>query len=629
MGTRLDIEDHFQNLLKAISFEQQYELECYADARKLQKNNPEIQTQVLNGLFARSCGYTMEGDYFVTLALINGGKMPLFGFEPGDGVKGSIVGCGKKVEVSATVYDKSDEWIDLTLNKRSRDLLLEGQNISLEPSINMITFERMRAALTHIRDVDDDRLIRMRETCYALSDAYKHDEYGIEFVQGNLNLEQRNAAAELSQASPVGILHGPPGTGKTTVLCEIALQAIKHNQSVYMTAPSNAACDLLVRSMLKHQAKVLRIGNPARVSEQERQCSFKRKCLEHLHAGHLHDLEDEIKLAKKKMNARGFDREHADKLSFLRGERERIRKQIIQSVLNEIQVFVGTPSGLYDPVIRDRVFDLVILDEATQASEPIAWMALARSKRSILAGDPMQLPSVVMSSDAEKLGLSNSLFERMLGAPNYMSRCRLNRQYRMNHQIMQFISENFYQGALVADESVATRGMFEEGIQEVHNHPFEFIDTAGAGYIEGTDETITSLYNTGEAEVVKKIVNEYLSLGVSPKKITVIAPYRAQVRVLKELFGDNEVAVGTVDSFQGQENDMVIISCVRSNANSTIGFLKDRRRLNVALSRASKKLILVGDSATLCALAILKKAIEHAEKIGGYKSIWETEWVEY
>lgn len=629
MQTRLDIDSHFRNLLTAISYERQYELECYSGSAHSDKSSREIAKQELRDLYARSSGYTMEGDYFVTLSFNSGNQMPVFGFEPGDGVSASVVSSGKKISVSATVYDKSEDWIDLTLNKGSRDVLMKAESISIEPSVNMITFERMKTAVEFMRDTQNDRLIRMRDACYDLTDAYKHDEYSVDLNNDRLNTEQREAVIQLSQASPVGVLHGPPGTGKTTVLCEIALQSVKRHQSVYMTAPSNAACDLLVRSMLKHRVKVLRIGNPARVCEEERKCSFKRKCLDHSHSGHLQEVEDEIKLLKKKIGNKGFDRDLADRIRDLKSERERIRKQIIQSVLNEVQVFVGTPSGLYDPVIREKIFDLIILDEATQALEPLAWMAMSRSKRAVLAGDPMQLPGVVMSQDAEKLGLSVSLFERILKGQHHLVRCRLNRQYRMNSRIMQFVSENFYGGALVADESVADRTIFNENSGNPEDPPFEFIDTAGAGFAEAADETLLSLYNRGEADIVHKIVSQYLVSGLSPEEITVIAPYRAQVRILKDMLQDKAVAVGTVDAFQGQENKMVIISCVRSNADTVVGFLKDKRRLNVALSRAAFKLILVGDSSTLCALPVLKKAIDYAEATGGYRSIWETDWVEY
>jgi predicted DNA helicase len=266
------------------------------------------------------------------------------------------------------------------------------------------------------------------------------------------------------------------------------------------------------------------------------------------------------------------------------------------------------------------------MDEASQSVEPSAWIPLQYAARLVLAGDHCQLPPTVISLEAARGGFNISLMERLLANPKTDISRRLNIQYRMHQDIMNFSSDVFYECGLQADESVRyalLADLPQVTFSPLTGFPVHFIDTAGASFDEEQEEEGDSRFNPQEADLVVKKVNELLSYGLSAGQIAVISPYSAQVKYLREKIKLPELEIDSVDGFQGREKEAVIVSLVRSNREGEVGFLADTRRMNVALTRAKRKLIVIGDSATITSHAFYQRMVEYFESIGAYHSVWE------
>jgi predicted DNA helicase len=305
----------------------------------------------------------------------------------------------------------------------------------------------------------------------------------------------------------------------------------------------------------------------------------------------------------------------------------RLEAQAVDQVLDGTSVVGATLTGLDPNVLGARRFDLAVIDEAAQATEPASWIPIGRCERLVLAGDHCQLPPTVVSSNAARCGLAMSLMERLqpiLGSAVFR---RLNVQYRMHAQIMDFSNEEFYGGTLVAAEAVAGRLLCDlpgVAVAESTRRVMELIDSAGAGFDEVEEPDGESRLNPSEAEVVCRLADQFVSMGVPPSDVAVISPYAAQVRLLRERLSDPRIEVDSVDGFQGREKEVVLISLVRSNREGQIGFLSDHRRMNVAITRARCRLVLVGDSATLASDPFYGRLLEYVERRGTYRTAWET-----
>ena len=310
----------------------------------------------------------------------------------------------------------------------------------------------------------------------------------------------------------------------------------------------------------------------------------------------------------------------------LKGEIKNLKKDIFKNVMKEAEVFVGTLASIGDRSLEEQMFDLLVIDEATQATEPMTWIPMTRTKKVVMAGDHFQLPPTVRSKEAEEKGLGVTLFERFYDILCEESKQLLERQYRMNEIIMGFSSREFYKNLLVADDSVKTQTL--SGLSGVETcdetkEPLLFLDTAGKGFEEKLEEGSESRYNIEEAGLLLSQLKKMLELGVPPGEIAVISPYSAQVRFLTSKSPDPKVEIDSVDGFQGREKELVIVSLVRSNMEGELGFLADTRRMNVAMTRARRKLIVIGDSATLSSIKFYADFMKYAEEVGGYKSAWE------
>lgn len=453
-----------------------------------------------------------------------------------------------------------------------------------------------------------------------------------------LNISQQEAVNKILSANQLAIVHGPPGTGKTTTLVQ-AIKALskQDNQKILVVAPSNTAVDLLTEKLSEEGLNVIRVGNPARVSEKLVHATLDYKMAEHPEM-------KSIKVLKKQANEyknmahkykRSFGKAERDQRKALFDEAHKIGREIenseqyiMDNLFNNAQIITATLVGSNHYTVKNLKYNTVVIDEAGQALEPACWIPILKAEKVIFAGDHFQLSPTIKSKEAAKSGLSTTLLEKSV-ILHPESVVLLNEQYRMNTQIMGYSSKVFYEDRLMANSSVANHLLFP------NDEPLMFIDTAGCGFEEKADGTSTT--NPEEATFMLNHLTEFIeSLGNQNfenkfPSIAVISPYKQQVQLLKELMQsnpllmahDDKISVNTIDSFQGQERDIVYISLTRSNTEGAIGFLSDTRRMNVAMTRARKKLVVVGDGATLSRSLFYNDFMKYAEGLNAYHSAWE------
>jgi len=439
----------------------------------------------------------------------------------------------------------------------------------------------------------------------------------LNFINQQFNESQQQAVAAITQNEQITILHGPPGTGKTTTLIEAILHLIKAGEKILVSAPSNTAVDNIAKGLIEKGVKLLRVGNTSKVDET---------IFSHTPEGKLSNSKQQKEIKQLKIRAEEFRKMALKyKRSYGKAEREQrnllfkevknIRAEIKKlQAYNEEKLFVeadviaGTPIGLYDARLNHLHFQTIVIDEAGQCIEPLAWCIFPMAEKIVLAGDHWQLPPTVLSNEAARLGLNRSVLETAI--EKVSSVFLLNIQYRMRQVIAGFSSRYFYNGLLLTASHLQNKG--------VH---LTFIDTAGSGFNEVHGPDGSSLQNKGELQIVQKLI-ETESLELSATAI--ISPYSGQVTAAKELF-PKQLRISTIDSFQGQEKEIIIVSLVRSNDEGIIGFLNDYRRMNVAITRAKEQLFVIGDSATLGGDAFYNAFLTYIEEAGMYRTVWEFE----
>jgi len=437
------------------------------------------------------------------------------------------------------------------------------------------------------------------------------------FSNKNLNESQQQAVAAITQNEQIIIVHGPPGTGKTTTLVEAIVQLIRAGEKVLVSAPSNTAVDNISKGLIAQGLKLLRVGNTSKVDET---------IFQHTPEGKLSNSKQLKEIKQLKIRAEEFRRMALKyKRSFGKAEREQrnllfkevknIRAEIKtlqayneEKLYQEAEVIAGTPVGLYDAKINHLNFDTLVIDEAGQCIEPLAWCIFPLAQKYVLAGDHWQLPPTVLSNEAARLGLNRSILE--VGIKTVNNVFLLNIQYRMREAIAGFSGNYFYNGLLLTADRLINTGKH-----------ITFIDTAGSGYNEVHGSDGTSLQNEGELRIVQKLLD---TETLDPLQTAFISPYAGQVAAAKECL-PKELRISTIDSFQGQEKQAIILSLVRSNDDGDIGFLKDYRRMNVAITRAKEQLFVIGDSATIGADSFYNSFLTYIEQHGTYRTVWEFE----
>lgn len=567
----------------------------------------------------------------------------LGGFQHGQTVSLFSLADSGSEPVQGVIQRTGDNWLRVYLNDPEAPEWLDEGKLGLDLYDDDRTWKAMFFALEKLLKTDDARLQSLTGILLGAKPARFLDGLRVPAVAG-LNDSQQAAIARVLQADDLALIHGPPGTGKTTTLVAAIEAVIAAEKQVLVCAPSNTAVDLLTRALAQRGQRVLRLGHPARMQEDIWPWTLDEQAAAHPNARVLLDLRKEIAKLRRQAGKfrRNFGPAEREERRALYAESRRLGKQlaeleaqIVATLLDRAQAICCTLVGADMYVLRGRSFGTVFIDEAAQALEGACWIPVLRAKRVVMAGDHCQLPPTIQHPELAK-ALGTTLFEKSI-ARQAQASVLLETQYRMHETIMEFPSLSFYQGRLKADASVAHH-LLHAGLPADHpvNQPLEWIDTAGCGFDELLDPESKSTSNPEEAALLQRHLNGLLAdpdFPAEPVSLGVIAPYRQQVNVLKNILlpkgqespypASVKIEVETVDSFQGQERDIIYLSLVRSNVDGEIGFLKDLRRINVAMTRARKKLVLIGDSATLSQHRFYKELLEYVEAYGQWRSGWD------
>ncbi len=549
-------------------------------------------------------------------------------------INGVIVALWRNNMRVAFPINELPEWID------------DG-SLGIDWLFDTASYKEMHDTMEMVRKADKMPLSRLRAVLLGEKQAEFIPELAY-YQNPRLNQSQNEAINHILAAKDVAIIHGPPGTGKTTTLVEAISVTIQTEKQVLVTAPSNTAVDLLTRKLAEAGVRVLRIGNPARIDEAIQGYSLDGQISHHAEFKNLRKLRRDAnefrKMAHKYKRNFGAGEREQRKLLFAESkkmldEANNIEKYIVENLLQNAQVITATLVGSVNRYIKNRQFSTVFIDEAAQALEPATWIPIAKAHRIILAGDHCQLPPTVKSQQAAKGGLEKTLLEKVIELQPETA-TMLNVQYRMHEAIMQFSNTQFYNGELTAHTSVAQNHLLLPLHAQVGegqaSQVVEFIDTAGCSYDEKVHPESQSRHNPEEAVLLIKHLTQLLATstmeaGKGEFKVGVISPYSSQVKYLEDLLAESSellpflpaIRIHSVDGFQGQECNVIYISLVRSNEKGEIGFLSDTRRMNVALTRAKQKLVVIGDSATLGQHKFYKDFLEYIDSIDAYKSAWE------
>jgi superfamily I DNA and/or RNA helicase len=620
-------DDHYRRLARLLV------LEADAEAQRTLNETRERTVECLTGLVVAEEAAGLGGRCLVTLVRRNRAQpLPWNRLGPGSPVllvpeRGGADGGWRGV-----VFEREEFRLRVALNEPpDDDGAAATYRVSLSP--DEAARQRQLAALERVRTAERDRLAELRGVLLGEREPAFDDEVELTPLDGSLNASQVGAVRFALAAQDVAILHGPPGTGKTTAVVELIRQAVRRGEKVLACAPSNLAVDNLLERLLAGGERAIRLGHPARVLPGLREHTLDLLVEDHADTRQARKLARDafilFRKASKWTRARpepGSKQAMRQEARDILAEVRRLEGRAVADVLDGAAVVCATLTGLDGDVLGRRSFDLAVIDEAAQSTEPASCLPLLRCGRLVLAGDHCQLPPTVVSPDAARAGFGVSLLERLADRHGPRVLRRLDVQYRMHDAIMGFSSRQFYGGGLVADESV--RGHLLRDLPGVVDNaltqtPLAFIDTAGAGYDEQPEPGGESRINPPEAGLVAKQVRTLLDAGVPAEGIAVIAPYSAQVRLLRDMLAVPGLEIDSVDGFQGREKEAVVISLVRSNHEGDVGFLADTRRMNVALTRARRKLIVVGDSATLSNHPFYAELVAYFEAAGAYRSVWE------
>jgi superfamily I DNA and/or RNA helicase len=627
--------EYFGNLALLLDLEAEAEKqEALRERTKLSPAEAEATGNSIINLVIREEGYGLGGHFLLGLGKRNetlplpwtrlGVGSPVILSE--EGTTSSNGESGWRGIVSAMHRDAIQVALNQFVETES-----ERPMFRLDRSPDEISRYRQKQAMEAARSAVSSRLEVLRDVLIGNVGPVFDKVEPIHVFNQNLNPSQIEAVQFALSAEDVAIIHGPPGTGKTTTLVELIRQITRMGQTVLAVASSNLAVDNLLERLIDAGENAIRLGHPARVTPALREHTLDLLVENHpdvkiadklmRDAFALRDQSVKWSRAKPQRGAKQAMRQEARDM--LREARQ-IEDQVTEMILGRARIVCATATGLDRERLDGKTFDWCIMDEASQTTEPAAWIPLQFARRIVFAGDHQQLPPTVLSPEALRGGFNVSLMERLLheNGPRKM----LNVQYRMHQDIMSFSSEVFYEGNLQADETVRTAllaDLPQVAATPLTTTPIHFIDTAGASYDEEPEPDGESRMNPQEADLVIQKVDELLSCGVPAEHIAVISPYSAQVKLLRERIKQPAIEIDSVDGFQGREKEAVIVSLVRSNREGDVGFLADTRRMNVALTRAKRKLIVIGDSATITHHPFYEKMVKYFESVGAYHSVWE------
>lgn len=519
---------------------------------------------------------------------------------------------------TATVSYAEQDRMVVALPDSGRIVDLQRQNaLGVQIFFDETSYRLMFEALDRVIRARSGRLADLRDIFYTKAPASRYTFDAMRFPW--LNASQEKAVNEVLWAKDVAVVHGPPGTGKTTTLVEAIFETLRRESQVLVCAQSNMAVDWISEKLVDRGINVLRIGNPTRVNDKMLSFTYERRFEAHPDYPQLWSIRKAIRELRQQ-------RKHADswhqKMDRLKSMATELELRIRLSLFGEARVIASTLTGAANRVLEGEKYSTLFIDEAAQALEAACWIAIRKAGRVILAGDHCQLPPTVKSIMALKGGLGKTLMERIVeNKPETVTLLKM--QYRMNEQIMKFSSEWFYHGMVESAPTVSHRGILD------YDTPMMWIDTAEC---DGKEEFVGENFgriNRAEAELTLQTLQQYLE-KIGKQRILeesidvgIISPYRAQVQLLRKELRKREffrpyrhlLTVNTVDGFQGQERDIILISLVRSNDGGDIGFLRDLRRMNVAITRARMKLIILGSSETMTSHPFYKKLYEYVGQL--------------
>lgn len=519
---------------------------------------------------------------------------------------------------TATVSYAEQDRMVVALPDSGRIVDLQRQDaLGVQLFFDETSYRLMFEALDRVIRARSGRLADLRDIFYTKAPASRYTFDAMRFPW--LNASQEKAVNEVLWAKDVAVVHGPPGTGKTTTLVEAIFETLRHESQVLVCAQSNMAVDWISEKLVDRGINVLRIGNPTRVNDKMLSFTYERRFEAHPDYPQLWSIRKAIRELRQQ-------RKHADswhqKMDRLKSRATELELRIRSSLFGEARVIASTLTGAANRVLEGEKYSTLFIDEAAQALEAACWIAIRKAGRVILAGDHCQLPPTVKSIMALKGGLGKTLMERIVeNKPETVTLLKM--QYRMNEQIMKFSSEWFYHGMVESAPTVSHRGILD------YDTPMMWIDTAEC---DGKEEFVGENFgriNRAEAELTLQTLQQYLE-KIGKQRILeesidvgIISPYRAQVQLLRKELRKREffrpyrhlLTVNTVDGFQGQERDIILISLVRSNDGGDIGFLRDLRRMNVAITRARMKLIILGSSETMTSHPFYKKLYEYVGQL--------------
>ena len=498
---------------------------------------------------------------------------------------------------------------------------LQGrERVGVQLSFDEHTYQLMLQAIDKVAKAKGNRLAQLRDLFYNRSNTEKFTFAPIRFPW--LNPTQEHAVNEVLLAKDVAIVHGPPGTGKTTTLVEAIYETLRRENQVLVCAQSNMAVDWISERLMDRGVEVLRIGNPTKVNDKMLGFTYERRFEAHSDYPQLWAIRKairELRSAKR----RGSDSYH-QKLDRLKSRETELELRINNELFNSARVISCSLAGSASRVLEGMKFATLFIDEAAQALEAACWIAIRKANRVIFAGDHCQLPPTVKCLEAIKGGLARTLMERIVQSnPQVVTLLKV--QYRMNDDIMRFSSDWFYNSEVESAPEVKYRSILDL------DTPMTWIDTAQLD-IEAHEELVGETYgriNRAEARLTiftlqqyferlgrQRVIDERLDVGI-------ISPYRAQVQLLRRMLRKSAyfkplkqlISVNTVDGFQGQERDIIVISLVRANDEGQIGFLRDLRRMNVAITRARMKLFILGDSNTMTRHPFYRKLYHYIKSL--------------
>jgi len=519
--------------------------------------------------------------------------------------------------------------IILSADVIAKEHILKGGTMGIELIYDDRSYQVMKDSMRSVIKAKEGPIARLKLAVSEQSIDQDHEKLDLLFRDDHLNESQQHAVNGSLGAQLISVVHGPPGTGKTTTLVELVRHTTARGLKVLVSAPSNGAVDLLTRKLHETGINVIRIGNVTRIGDHIADLCLDEKIRKHKDWQHIKQVKIEAETAHREASKykRKFGNQERMNRGLLYKEARQLKnwardleERLVEQVLSDAQVVCATLIGCANRSISDLHFDVVVIDEASQALEPESWTAILKADKVVMAGDHHQLPPTVKSMKAREQRFEETLLDRL--TDHIEQTYLLDTQYRMHSKILNFSNELFYGGSLKTAASVSSR------ISLHREEPIVYIDTSGCGFDEEINVETLSKYNRQEYLIVREHI---MSLGslLEGQSIGIISPYKAQVQLIRREIEEDQalqklnIEVNSIDGFQGQERDVIYISLVRSNDRGELGFLTDYRRLNVAMTRAREKLVIIGDMATLGFDKRYLDLADHIEEHGKYQSAWE------